>query len=98
MPQQDLGRIFEPFEQVRDAGPQTGTGLGLTITRRFVALMGGALRVESELGRGSRFVVELPLELAGESETYGVESAPAHLFILESGQQEWRVLRYRRRP
>ncbi len=66
MPQQDLGRIFEPFEQVRNAGPQTGTGLGLTITRRFVELMGGTLRVESEVGRGSRFVVELPLELATE--------------------------------
>ena len=37
--------------------------------------MGGALLVESELGRGSRFVVELPLELAAESETYGVELA-----------------------
>ena len=75
MPQHDLGRIFEPFEQVRNPGPQKGTGLGLTITRRFVELMGGTLRVESEVGRGSRFVVELPLELARESETYGVELA-----------------------
>ena len=92
MPQHDLGRIFEPFEQVRNPGPQTGTGLGLTITRRFVELMGGTLRVESEVGRGSRFVVELPLELATESETYGAELAPEHPFILESGQPEWRVL------
>ena len=92
MPQHDLGRIFEPFEQVRNAGPQKGTGLGLTITRRFVELMGGTLRVESEVGRGSRFVVELPLELARESETYGVELAPGHPFILEPGQPEWRVL------
>ncbi len=92
IPQHDLGRIFEPFERVRNAGPQKGTGLGLTITRRFVELMGGTLRVESEVGRGSRFVVELPLELARESETHGVELAPAHPFILESGQPEWRVL------
>jgi CheY-like chemotaxis protein/nitrogen-specific signal transduction histidine kinase len=92
MPQHDLGRIFEPFEQVRDSGPQTGTGLGLTISRRFVELMGGTLLVESEVGRGSRFVVELPLELATESETYGVEVARAHPFILEPGQLEWRVL------
>jgi signal transduction histidine kinase/CheY-like chemotaxis protein len=92
MPQHDLGRIFEPFEQVRNAGPQMGTGLGLTITRRFVELMGGTLLVESEVGQGSRFVVELPLELATESETYGEELATGHPFILESGQPEWRVL------
>jgi CheY-like chemotaxis protein len=92
MPQHDLGRIFEPFEQVRNADPQKGTGLGLTITRRFVELMGGTLRVESEVDRGSRFVVELPLELATESETYDVELAPWHPFILEPGQPEWRVL------
>ena len=92
IPQQDLGRIFEPFEQVRNPGPKTGTGLGLTITRRFVELMGGTLLVESDLGRGSRFVVELPLELATESEAYSVELAPSHPFILESGQPEWRVL------
>ena len=92
MPQHDLGRIFEPFERVRNAEPQKGTGLGLTITRRFVELMGGTLLVESEVGRGSRFVVELPLELAEESETYDSESATGHTFILESGQPEWRVL------
>ncbi len=92
IPQHDLGRIFTPFEQVHQSGPQTGTGLGLTITRRFVELMGGTLLVESEVGRGSRFVVELPLELAGESETYGVDLAPANPFLLEAGQPEWRVL------
>uniref|UniRef100_Q021V8 histidine kinase n=1 Tax=Solibacter usitatus (strain Ellin6076) TaxID=234267 RepID=Q021V8_SOLUE len=91
MPQHHLGRIFEPFE-VSNPGPQTGTGLGLTITQRFVELMGGTLVVKSDVGRGSRFEVELPLELAKESETYGAELAPGHAFILESGQPEWRVL------
>ena len=92
MPEHDLGRIFEPFEQVHNSEPQIGAGLGLTITRRFVELMGGTLRVESEVGRGSRFVVELPLDLATESETSGAELGPGHPFILESGQPEWRVL------
>jgi CheY-like chemotaxis protein len=90
MPQHDLGRIFEPFEQVRNPGPQMGTGLGLTITRRFVELMGGSLLVESELGRGSRFLVELPLEVATVSETYGLDLALPS--TLEPGQPEWRVL------
>jgi CheY-like chemotaxis protein len=92
MPQHDLGRIFEPFERVRNSGPQKGTGLGLTITRRFVELMGGTLLVESEVGRGSRFVVELPLELATGSETYGAELTLGQPFILEPGQPEWRIL------
>ena len=92
IPEHDLGRIFEPFERARNADPREGTGLGLTITRRFVELMGGTLLVESEAGRGSRFVVELPLELATVSETYGVELGPGHPFILESGQPEWRIL------
>ena len=92
IPQHDLGRIFEPFEQVHNSGPQKGTGLGLTITRRFVELMGGTLLVESEVGRGSRFVVELPLELTTESETDSVQLDLGQPFILESGQSEWRVL------
>jgi signal transduction histidine kinase/CheY-like chemotaxis protein len=92
IPQHHLGRIFEPFEQVRHPGPRMGTGLGLTITHRFVELMGGSLLAESEVGRGSRFVVELPLELATESEAYGLELTPGYPFILESGQPEWRVL------
>ena len=37
IPQHDLGRIFEPFERVRNSSQRTGTGLGLTITRRFEA-------------------------------------------------------------
>jgi PleD family two-component response regulator len=53
--------------------------------------MGGTLVVESEVGRGSHFRFELPLELARESETYGVELAPGQPFIVE-GQPEWRVL------
>jgi signal transduction histidine kinase/CheY-like chemotaxis protein len=92
MPRHDLGRIFEPFQQVSNPRLNRGTGLGLTITHKFVELMGGTLLVESELGRGSRFVVELPVELATESETYGVELASGHPFILELGQPECRVL------
>ncbi len=75
---------------MRNFAPKNGTGLGLTITRRLAELMGGTLVVESEVGRGSRFVVELSLELAGETEIYGV--APGHPFILEAGQPECRVL------
>ena len=57
-----LALIFEPFEQVRsDATQSSGTGLGLTISRQLVALMGGALTVESQPAVGSHFAFELRL-------------------------------------
>ena len=65
----DLERIFEPFEQVGDVQRRSGgTGLGLTITRALVNDMGGQVHVSSELGRGTRFRVELPLPLAQPAE------------------------------
>ncbi len=61
----DQERIFEEFEQV-NAGPrgesmQRGTGLGLAISRRLAQLLGGDLRVESQLGKGSTFSLWLPV-------------------------------------
>jgi predicted ATPase/signal transduction histidine kinase/CheY-like chemotaxis protein len=57
-----LARIFEPFEQVGDHDAQAeGTGLGLAICKRLVALMGGAIELESTLGAGSVFTVTLRL-------------------------------------
>jgi len=53
--------IFEPFQQ-SDAGKQRGgTGLGLTILKRQVELMGGTLSLRSSLGKGSRFILSIPL-------------------------------------
>jgi signal transduction histidine kinase len=58
----DQARIFREFEQVggSHSGRYEGTGLGLALTRRLIELQGGTIAVESELGRGSRFVVRLP--------------------------------------
>ena len=62
----DQTRIFEEFEQI-DAGPrgnsaERGTGLGLPISRRLAALIGGIVELESELGRGSTFTLWLPVD------------------------------------
>ncbi|PIQ27031.1 hypothetical protein COW36_03130 [bacterium (Candidatus Blackallbacteria) CG17_big_fil_post_rev_8_21_14_2_50_48_46] len=54
-------RIFMAFEQDPSSGEiSTGTGLGLAITRSLVELMHGQIRVQSQMGKGSQFIVELP--------------------------------------
>ena len=55
-----LDKIFQPFEQVGDVQRRgAGTGLGLTISRQLVEVMGGKLQVTSELGKGSTFWFEV---------------------------------------
>jgi signal transduction histidine kinase len=59
---EDQEIIFEEFRQVKSsgAGRIEGTGLGLALTRKFVELHGGKIRVESEPGQGATFAFTLP--------------------------------------
>lgn len=64
----DLARLFEPFSQleVKQPAPGTnheGTGLGLVITRRLCRLLGGDVTVESAVGKGTTFTMQLPAEV-----------------------------------
>jgi signal transduction histidine kinase len=52
-------RIFDPFQRLHGVEAYPGTGIGLAIVRRAVTRMGGACGIESELGQGSRFWIEL---------------------------------------
>jgi two-component system, sporulation sensor kinase E len=58
----DMAQIFEPFHRLPQHGTIEGTGIGLTITKQLVELMGGTIGVQSKQGTGSHFWVELHLE------------------------------------
>jgi len=63
IPAERLAELFQPFNRLDAENSNIeGTGIGLTISRRIVELMGGTVEVESEVGVGSSFWVELPLE------------------------------------
>ncbi len=77
IPPEEFDAIFNKFHQVRRDGQRKthGTGLGLAIAKSLIELHGGRIQVESEVGRGSRFVFTLPgiqaqprIELPGEAE------------------------------
>jgi signal transduction histidine kinase/CheY-like chemotaxis protein len=88
-------RIFDPFTQ---ADPSTtrlhgGTGLGLTITRQLVELMGGHCGVESEVGAGSRFWFTVRFTLATPAPRHGDELAGVRALLVPAGASTGAVVR-----
>lgn len=79
IPADKLSSLFQPFSQI-DSGSKRrygGTGLGLAICKRLALLMDGEVRAESAAGRGSTFILSLPLrEVDKESATGETSSAP----------------------
>ncbi len=72
MKQEYLPHIFDEFSREHTATENkvVGTGLGLSIVKSFVELMDGKIYVESEQGKGTKFTVEIPLEIASEEDVY----------------------------
>jgi signal transduction histidine kinase len=60
IPPEVLPKIFDPFFTTKDVGK--GTGLGLSIAYKIVQQHGGKISVTSEIGKGTRFTVQLPIE------------------------------------
>lgn len=65
---EDHARLFDPFFRGKNVGNISGTGLGLKIVKDCVALYRGDIRVESEEGKGTRFIITLPATLTPEND------------------------------
>ncbi len=80
--------LFDPFVQTSSGhNSKEGTGLGLPISRQFVTLMGGTLTVDSQVGQGTRFRIQVPVKLAAEDEVEMRELQPRRRVTgIEAGQ------------
>jgi len=87
----DQAAIFDAFVQASSAKRHEGAGLGLTISRQIIELMGGTIQVKSTRGQGSCFRIEIKVERSQESE---VSRSPnlEGVIALAEGQPEYRVL------
>ncbi|MHB1532981.1 hybrid sensor histidine kinase/response regulator [Acidithiobacillus sp.] len=84
LPAEKLAQLFQPFNRLgQEAGAEEGTGIGLVVTKRLVELMGGVIGVESTIGVGSVFWIELiaaaaPQIGAGSTASTPVAQAQVH--------------------
>ena len=90
---EDLDKLFEAFSQTESGKKaQEGTGLGLSISRKFVQLMGGEMKVSSQVGRGTIFSFSINVNEveAGEIESQQVNKR--RIIALEPNQPRYRIL------
>lgn len=93
IPEESLGIIFEEFRQVSEGlgrGFQ-GTGLGLTICKKYVELLGGQISVKSTPAQGSEFIFQIPLFSSGSNEeemiSKEIKQVKSNQIEIESGEE-----------
>jgi len=85
-------KLFQPFIQTQSGlTAQSGTGLGLAISRKFIRLMGGEITVSSEVGKGSIFRFEIPVQL-GSTGTASIQPVHRRVTGLAPGMAIPRVM------
>lgn len=89
MTDEEKQKVFQAFTRLKSAQGIEGTGLGLSITQELVSLLGGEIILHSTLGKGSTFIVTIPIEPAPTEESQ--EMAPSevkHNSSLDSAQDK----------
>ncbi len=89
---EDQAQVFESFFQARTRNDQQGTGLGLPITSKLAALMGGNLTLSSEVGVGSCFRIELPVQPGDAWEAGWADVKRGRVTAIAPGQPACRIL------
>lgn len=107
IPASELDKIFGKFQRATTAEQIEGTGLGLVIVKHFVNMHKGRIRVESEVSKGTRFVVSLPkidkyFHLTLEEEIFNAKMEEAYFSIIllklgnyqniETEDEKWKVI------
>jgi len=89
---EELDKLFQPFVQTKTGQQlQEGTGLGLTIARSFVQLMGGEITVSSWVGKGSLFKFDIKLSVVGTADIKS-QQPTRRVLALEPNQLSYRIL------
>ena len=90
---EELEHLFQPFSQTKSGRKaQEGTGLGLTISRKFVQLMGGDLKVQSVVNRGSIFSFKIQVQIVASEQIAQAKTDPQGIIALAPNQPQPRIL------
>jgi PAS domain S-box-containing protein len=91
--QDKIAQLFQPFNRLgQEASAEEGTGIGLVVTKRLVELMGGSIGVESTVGQGSVFWIELVVAAAPQLSAGGALHAAAPLAPVRNGNASLTML------